>query len=94
MTTEVALVFLGSATILLVIPFKYVLGFLILDLFTRELDFRREMTMRFIKILKERWDTVPAAPVAVIPYESDDSWSVDQRKEINEKKSERTQKQY
>ncbi|CBI23859.3 hypothetical protein VitviT2T_018590 [Vitis vinifera] len=90
-TTEVALVLLGSATILLVIPFNYVLGFVILDLFTRELEFRREMAMRFIRFLKERWDTVPAAPVAVIPFESDDSWSVDQRKEINNKKSERTQ---
>ncbi|KAJ9687363.1 hypothetical protein PVL29_016019 [Vitis rotundifolia] len=74
-TTEVALVLLGSATILLVIPFNYVLGFVILDLFTRELDFRREMAMRFIRFLKGRWDTVPAAPVAVIPFESDDSWS-------------------
>ncbi|KAL6329277.1 hypothetical protein AAG906_015477 [Vitis piasezkii] len=40
-TTEVALVLLGSATTLLVIPFNYVLGFVILDLFTRELEFQR-----------------------------------------------------
>lgn len=82
---------LGSAAILFIIPFKYVLGFVILDLFTRELEFRREMTIKFIRFLKERWDTVPAAPVAVIPFESDDSWSVDQRKEISSKNSERTQ---
>ncbi|XP_010521093.1 PREDICTED: uncharacterized protein LOC104800080 isoform X2 [Tarenaya hassleriana] len=43
MTTEVALVFLALATVLLVVPFKFVLVFLLFDLFTRELQFRREM---------------------------------------------------
>ncbi|XP_042498201.1 uncharacterized protein LOC122076755 isoform X2 [Macadamia integrifolia] len=69
-TTEVALVLLCSATVLLVVPFRYILAFFLLDLFTRELEFRREMVMKFMSFLKERWDTVPAAPVVVLPYES------------------------
>ncbi|XP_021286870.1 uncharacterized protein LOC110418460 isoform X1 [Herrania umbratica] len=78
-TTEVALVLLSSATILLIVPFKYVLAFLLCDLFTRELEFRREMVRRFISFLKERWDTVPAAPVIVLPFEGEESRSVNQR---------------
>ncbi|KAM1014553.1 hypothetical protein ACFX2C_044522 [Malus domestica] len=71
-TTEVALVLLSSATILLIFPFKYVLAFFIFDLFTRELEFRREMVKRFMKLLKERWDRVPAAPVVVLPFGSEE----------------------
>ncbi|XP_040366662.1 uncharacterized protein LOC112176229 isoform X4 [Rosa chinensis] len=79
-TTEVALVLLSSATVLLTVPFKYVLAFLIFDLFTRELEFRREMVKRFIDFLKERWDTVPAAPVVVLPYGSNESTPEPDRK--------------
>ncbi|KAE8672900.1 Plastid-lipid associated protein PAP / fibrillin family protein isoform 1 [Hibiscus syriacus] len=78
-TTEVALVFLMSATILLIIPFKYVLAFVLCDLFTRELEFRREMVKRFLNFLKERWVTVPAAPVIVLPFEDKESKSVNQK---------------
>ncbi|KAK4802205.1 hypothetical protein SAY86_000408 [Trapa natans] len=72
-TLEVSLVLLSSATIMLIFPFKYILSFLIFDLFTRELEFRREMVRRFMSLLKERWKMVPAAPVVVLPYESNDS---------------------
>jgi hypothetical protein len=81
-TTEVALVLLSSATILLVVPFKYILAFLLFDLFTRELEFRREMVKKFINSLRERWDTVPAAPVVVLPFESEESRSETETKEI------------
>ncbi|KAF5206816.1 putative chromosome-partitioning protein [Thalictrum thalictroides] len=74
-TTEVAVVLLFSASILLTVPFKYVLAFLLLDVFTGELKFRREMVIKFIDILKERWNTVPAAPVVVLPFESDETGS-------------------
>ncbi|KAL9448283.1 hypothetical protein AB3S75_015705 [Citrus x aurantiifolia] len=83
-TTEVALVLLSSATILLIVPFKYILAFLLFDLFTRELEFRREMVKRFITILKERWDTIPAAPVIVLPFESEESKATDERGETAE----------
>ncbi|KAJ6963869.1 hypothetical protein NC652_002236 [Populus alba x Populus x berolinensis] len=83
-TTEVALVLFSSAAILLFVPFKYVAACLIFDLFTRELEFRREMAKKFVTFLKERWDTVPAAPVAVLPFESNVSTQGDQQKKIDE----------
>lgn len=42
-TTEVALILLMSSAVLLIVPFKYILGFLLFDVFTRELEFRRQM---------------------------------------------------
>ncbi|KAK7246847.1 hypothetical protein RIF29_41717 [Crotalaria pallida] len=83
-TTEVALVLLSSGTILLIFPFKYILSFLLFDMFTRELEFRREMVKKFKAFLRERWRTVPAAPVAVLPYESEDSKSEIYLKQIEE----------
>ena len=75
----------SSAAILLFVPFKYVAACLIFDLFTRELEFRREMSKKFVTFLKERWDTVPAAPVAVLPFESNDvSTQGNQQKKIDE----------
>ncbi|XVF00723.1 hypothetical protein REPUB_Repub04eG0026000 [Reevesia pubescens] len=84
-TTEVALVLLSSATILLIVPFKYVLAFLLCDLFTQELKFRREMVKRFLSFLRERWLTVPAAPVLVLPFEDEESRSVNQRSQTDKK---------
>ncbi|XP_054801067.1 uncharacterized protein LOC129305141 isoform X1 [Prosopis cineraria] len=83
-TTEVALLLLFSASILLIIPFKYIFSFLILDLFTRELGFRREMVKKFISMVRERWHAVPAAPVAILPYEDDESRSVSPLKETED----------
>ncbi|KAJ8572590.1 hypothetical protein K7X08_009101 [Anisodus acutangulus] len=82
-TMEVALALLFGATILLVVPFKYIAAFLIADAFTRELKFRREMVLRFLSFLKERWETVPATPVIVLPFEDDESDAPTQRKESN-----------
>ncbi|PIN09646.1 hypothetical protein CDL12_17776 [Handroanthus impetiginosus] len=91
-TTEVALVLLFGSTILLLVPFKYTLAFVIFDLFTRELKFRREMVMAFMSFLKERWDAVPAAPVVVLPYEDKERDKDKKRnKQINKVKSERNQ---
>ena len=69
---EVALALLSSATILSTVPFKYVLAFLIFDLFTRELGFRKEMVETFMSFLKQRWNMVPAASVVVLPFESEE----------------------
>ena len=70
-TTQVALVLLASSAVLLVVPFKYIVSCFILDLFTRELEFRREMVAAFISAMKERWESIHAAPVIVLPYEGD-----------------------
>ncbi|XP_004485508.1 uncharacterized protein [Cicer arietinum] len=89
-TTEVAVLMLTWATILLIIPFKYILSFLLFDMFTRELEFRRKMVKRFMKILRERWHAVPAAPVAVLPFENEESKSEISSKELeNISKSQR-----
>lgn len=81
-TTEVALVLLLSATVLLIVPFKYILAFLLFDLFTRELKIRRQMVLTFMSFLKERWDSVPAAPVVVLPYKVDDSEAPHQNEKL------------
>ncbi|KAL2460491.1 Plant protein of unknown function (DUF639) [Abeliophyllum distichum] len=83
-TTEVALVLLLGSTILLIVPFKYVLAFLIFDLFTSELEFRRQMVLKFMSFLKERWDTVPAAPVVVLPFEEKESATPIQKQKMND----------
>ena len=74
-TTQVALVLLASSAVLLVFPFKYVLAFFTFDLFTRELEFRREMVRAFMNFLKERWESIHAAPVVVLPYEGEGAGS-------------------
>ncbi|XP_041013994.1 uncharacterized protein LOC121257157 isoform X1 [Juglans microcarpa x Juglans regia] len=93
-TMEIALVLLSSATILLVFPFKHILAFLLFDIFTRELEFRRDMVKRFMTFLKERWDTVPAAPVVVLPFDSteDQSRSETETKTKDQEKPERSLK--
>ncbi|XP_039120013.1 uncharacterized protein LOC120256383 [Dioscorea cayenensis subsp. rotundata] len=72
-TRDVALLLLCGSIVLLVIPFKYIFAFVLFDLFTRELEFRKEMVIRFMNLLKERWASVYAAPVIVLPYEDDKS---------------------
>ncbi|KAL7125072.1 hypothetical protein ABFS83_14G091200 [Erythranthe nasuta] len=88
-TTEVALVLLLGSTTLLLVPFKYILSFLIFDLFTRELEFRRQMVEAFTTFLKERWDAVPAAPVVVLPLVEEESKAL-QKKRVDKVKPERT----
>ncbi|KAL7585973.1 hypothetical protein Lser_V15G46115 [Lactuca serriola] len=81
-TMEVAMVLLLGSVVLLTIPFKYVLSFLVLDLFTQELEFRKEMVIKLKSFLKARWNTVPAAPVSVLPFDDKDAKS--QNKETND----------
>ncbi|WCJ18260.1 hypothetical protein M5689_000629 [Euphorbia peplus] len=87
-TTEIAIVLLASASILVIVPFKYVASFLLFDLFTRELEFRRKMVKKFMTLLKERWETVPATPVVVLPFESDELTSKNQKRKIDSKQLE------
>jgi hypothetical protein len=72
-TTEVALAMLSIATVLVIVPFKYVLAFVLYDQFTRELEFRKEMVKKFNAFLRERWEMVPAAPVIVLPFVNEES---------------------
>ncbi|KAL8553654.1 hypothetical protein ACS0TY_002094 [Phlomoides rotata] len=88
-TVEVALALLFGSTVLLLVPFKYILAFVIFDLFTRELEFRKQTVEAFNKFLKERWDAVPAAPVVVLPLEDKESGDV-QKKQVDKLKSQKT----
>ncbi|CAL4960257.1 unnamed protein product [Urochloa decumbens] len=88
-TTQVALVLLASSAVLLVFPFKYVIAFFMFDLFTRELEFRREMVRAFMNFLKERWESIHAAPVVVLPYKGSES----SHKTLPEKASEQSEPQ-
>ena len=65
------LLFFG--TVLLLVPFKYVISMIILDLFTRELEFREETVRQFRLFMKDRWAAVTAPPVVVLPYENPDA---------------------
>ncbi|CAJ2649161.1 unnamed protein product [Trifolium pratense] len=86
-TTEVAVLMLTWSAILFTVPFKYILSFLLFDMFTRELEFRREMVKKFMKMLRDRWHAVPAAPVTVLPFENEES-----RPEVSLKKIENKSK--
>ncbi|KAD4179428.1 hypothetical protein E3N88_28019 [Mikania micrantha] len=83
-TTEVALVLLCGSTILLTVPFRYIISFLILDLFTQELKFRKEMVIKLKSFLKARWATVPAAPVSVLPFNTVNIDAKGQKKVAND----------
>ncbi|KAH0468934.1 hypothetical protein IEQ34_002166 [Dendrobium chrysotoxum] len=83
-TNEVALLLLGGAIILLFIPFKYIAAFIVLDLFTRELEFRREMTKKFMNFLRERWAAVYASPVVILPYENKEDGSRDNDTKVSD----------
>ncbi|XP_072965996.1 uncharacterized protein [Typha angustifolia] len=90
-TTQTAVVLLGVASVLLVVPFKYILAYVLLDLFTGELEFRRNMVIKFISFLKERWASVHAAPVVILPYESSEAGTAQIPEKASEQiKSEKT----
>ena len=42
------------------------------------------MAQKFIKILRERWHTVPAAPVSILPFQNEEARSEIYLKEIEE----------
>ncbi|PKA58351.1 hypothetical protein AXF42_Ash013857 [Apostasia shenzhenica] len=86
-TTEVALLLLGAAAVLFLVPFKYIVSVLILDFFTRELEFRREMVMKFTCFVREKWAAVHAAPVVILPYQSEVGTPEDDRNEGTRNKS-------
>lgn len=65
----VAFALLVAGLILMLVPFRYVCLFLLLDQFTCELEFRRGMVIKLARQVQDWWETVPAAPVVVLPYE-------------------------
>ncbi|ESQ28076.1 hypothetical protein EUTSA_v10018126mg [Eutrema salsugineum] len=84
-TTEVALVLLSTAIVLVIVPFKYVLACVLFDQFTRELEFRKETVIKFKAFLRERWEMVPAAPVLVLPFVNEESTPTTQGQQTAQK---------
>lgn len=72
-TNEVLMVLVGMGVSMLVVPFRYLLGMFILDQFTCELKFRENSVRQFFTYLRDWWNTIPAAPVELLPPESSDT---------------------
>ncbi|KAJ7517685.1 hypothetical protein O6H91_21G035200 [Diphasiastrum complanatum] len=72
-TNKAILVLVGIALILLLVPSRVLCTLLLLDQFTIELDFRKPMFLEFVNLLKDWWETIPAAPVVVLPFEKTES---------------------
>ncbi|MCO5570395.1 hypothetical protein L7F22_024116 [Adiantum nelumboides] len=65
----VAFALLAASLVLMLVPFRYVCFFLLLDQFTCELKFRRGMVLKLVRQLQDWWETIPAVPVVVLPHE-------------------------
>ncbi|KAG6553078.1 hypothetical protein Mapa_005415 [Marchantia paleacea] len=72
-TNEVLMVLVGMGVSMLVVPFRYLLGMFILDQFTCELKFRENSVRQFFTYLRDWWNTIPAAPVELLPPDSSDT---------------------
>eukprot|EP00252_Welwitschia_mirabilis_P001826 TRINITY_DN11769_c0_g1_i1.p1 TRINITY_DN11769_c0_g1~~TRINITY_DN11769_c0_g1_i1.p1 ORF type:complete len:839 (-),score=162.79 TRINITY_DN11769_c0_g1_i1:88-2604(-) len=75
---KVAFTFLAFGMLLISLPFRYVCALVLLDLFTRELAFRKKMIVKFLKFVKEQWAAIPAAPVVVLPHDDAEKFAVDE----------------
>lgn len=70
-TDELILGHLAMAMALAFLPFRLIVFLLIADLFTRNLEFRREHTAKVIRRLTEWWHRIPAAPVRFVEEDSE-----------------------
>ncbi|XVE66417.1 hypothetical protein DITRI_Ditri08aG0078700 [Diplodiscus trichospermus] len=70
-TNRVALLLVFMAVLLAFVPLKYLILFVFLETFTRELPFRRESNDRSLRRLREWWFRIPAAPVQLIRADHD-----------------------
>ncbi|XP_017971245.1 PREDICTED: uncharacterized protein LOC18608426 [Theobroma cacao] len=65
-TDRVALLLVLMAVVLAFVPLRYLVLFVFLEAFTRELPYRRESSDRWMRRLREWWFRIPAAPVQLI----------------------------
>ena len=65
-TDGVALLLVFMAVVLAFVPMRYLILFVFLEAFTRELPYRRESNDRWLRRLREWWFRIPAAPVQLI----------------------------
>ncbi|XP_021293455.1 uncharacterized protein LOC110423550 isoform X1 [Herrania umbratica] len=65
-TDRVALLLVLMAVVVAFVPLRYLVLFVFLEAFTRELPYRRESSDRWLRRLREWWFRIPAAPVQLI----------------------------
>ncbi|XVE49682.1 hypothetical protein DITRI_Ditri01bG0100800 [Diplodiscus trichospermus] len=65
-TDKVALLLVFMAVMLALVPLRYLILFIFVEGFTRELPNRRESSDRWLRRLREWWFKIPAAPVQLI----------------------------
>lgn len=62
-TDELILAHVGLAILLACLPFRIVVLVVLLEFFTRSLEFRREQTERIMRRFREWWHRIPVVPV-------------------------------
>lgn len=68
-TYRVAIFLLLIAAFFMLVPFRYIILFVLLEPYTREMPLRRESSYRWLRRLREWWFGIPAAPVQLIKNE-------------------------
>ena len=60
------------AILLAVVPLRFVVLLVVIDLFTRALEFREERTRRIVRRITEWWHKIPAMPVRFLEEEGEE----------------------
>ncbi|XP_058097790.1 uncharacterized protein LOC131242870 isoform X2 [Magnolia sinica] len=68
-TDKVALFLVIMAAVFAIVPLKYLFTFAFLEWFTREIPFRKEVSEKWTRRIREWWVRIPAAPVQLIKAE-------------------------
>ncbi|KAL5542994.1 hypothetical protein UlMin_010704 [Ulmus minor] len=64
----VSLVFL--AVVFAFVPFKYIMMLIFVEAYTREMPYRKETSVKWVRRVREWWVRIPAAPVQLIKPET------------------------
>ncbi|CAI5475385.1 unnamed protein product [Closterium sp. Yama58-4] len=70
-TDELIAVHIVLAILLAILPVRVVVLLVLGDVFTREMEFRRDQTRRLVRRLREWWHHIPVVPVRFIEREND-----------------------
>jgi hypothetical protein len=68
-TNEVLLSLAAAGVAMLLVPFRYLVGLFLVDQFTNELKFREKSVKEFYGYIADWWNSIPVAPVIVLPHE-------------------------
>ncbi|KAK9691482.1 hypothetical protein RND81_09G199400 [Saponaria officinalis] len=68
-TYSVAILLLFMAGVFMMVPLRYVIMFVFVESYTREMPLRRESSYRWMRRVREWWFRIPAAPVQLIKHD-------------------------